>query len=101
MSDFDKTDEEILQRIRERSKQENTVESFLYGLLSTAEPHVVENFENQAVAMHKLGIQIGMQMKEAESDPHKKAEWMSMLDRVQTGLSTGFGAQPKDDDTDI
>ena len=101
MSDFDKTDEEILHKIREKGKQENTVESFLYAILSTAEPHVVENFENQAIAMHKLGIQMGKQMKAAEDDPQKKTEWMGMLDRIQTGLSSGFNAHSKDQDDDI
>ena len=101
MSDFDKKDEEILNRIRERGKEDNTVESFLYAMLSTAEPHIVENFENQAVEMHKLGMQIGKQMKEAENDPHKKTEWLSMLDRIQTGLASGFNESSKDEDSDI
>ena len=100
MSNFDKTDKQILEEIRENSKKEGTVESLLYALLSTAEPHIVENFENQAVAFHKIGLQLGNQMREAESDPIKKKEWMSMLDRISTGMGSGFDSQEKTDEND-
>lgn len=98
MSDFDKTDEQILEEIRSNSKKNNTIESMMYALLSTAEPHVVENFENQAVAFRKIGLQIGKQMRESENDPQKKKEWLSMLDRLQTGLAAGFETQEKTDE---
>tara|TARA_B100001287_G_C22344697_1_gene372378 strand:- start:227 stop:529 length:303 start_codon:yes stop_codon:yes gene_type:complete len=98
MSKFDKTDEQILEELRENSKKQGTVESLVYALLSTAEPHVVENFENQAVAFHKLGLQIGQQMKSAESDPAKKKEWMSLFDRLASGQAAGFNTIKSSED---
>ena len=94
------TDEEILTHIRENSKKEGTVEYYMFGLLSTAEPRVLAHFENQAVLFYKAGLEIGKQMREAEDDPTKKAEWMSLFDRVTTGVAKGF-QNNKDEQNDI
>lgn len=87
MSYKDKTDEELLEQLRENGKKEGTLESFLYGVLSTADPRILKSIEEQAVQFQKIGAQIGRQIVEDGNDPSKKADWFAMFDRIASNVS--------------
>ena len=80
--------ESILKQIRENGKKEGTIESFLYNLLSTAHPNMIEMIEKQAVEMKKMGQVMGQEMMKAEEDPQTKAKFMSLFERVSQNFST-------------
>ncbi len=88
MKNIDKmTDEEIIAEMRDSGKKEGTMEHFLYSLLSTAHPNVIKMMESQAVQMKKVGYAIGKEFQNAENDPQKKAQIMSILDNAVSGFS--------------
>lgn len=88
MTDKIKTDEELLKEVRENGKKEGTIENFIYNLLSTAHPNMIEMVEKQAVEMKKMGAQMAKTMQEAEEDPVAKSQFMSMLERVEQSFGT-------------
>ena len=93
MTDEDKI---LLAQFREEGKKDGTIENFIYSLLSTAHPAAIDKIEKQAVLFQKIGTRIGRDMSESENDPKRKAEWMSLLDR----LSSRVNSTPFEDDTD-
>ena len=85
--------------VRENGKKEGTIENFLYNLLSTAHPNMIDMVEKQAVEMKKVGHIIGQEMSQAEDNPDAKAKFMSLFERVSQNFS--MPQEEKDDIPDM
>jgi len=90
-----KTDEELLAEVRENGKKEGTIENFLYNLMSTAHPNMIEMVENQAVEMKKFGQIVGQEISDAEKDPNKKSQLLSLFEKIAQNYSVPV--EEKDD----
>ena len=83
---MDKKDKEILENFRKEAQVEGTLPHLMYALMETAHPAFRELVEEKAVFFIKSGEAMGQEMNEAESDPVKYAEWMSMLNKAAAGF---------------
>ena len=94
------TDEEleILADLRKKRDKEGTLESYLYGLMQTAHPNMIQFVENQAIQMIMAGKVLGKELKEAEKDPVKNAQMSEALRNAAYGLSN---TSPKKDEEDL
>lgn len=81
-----KEDQAILEEIRAKSKQEGTVESFIFGMLSSAHPNAIELIEQQAVMMVKSGKAIAESLNKAENDPDAKAKVIAAMEKAASSL---------------
>ena len=81
-----KEDKAILEEIRANSKKEGTIESFIFGMLSTAHPNAIEMIEKQAVMMVKAGRNIGKGLNEVEDDPAAKAKAVAAMHEAASSL---------------
>ena len=95
MKNNDKTDEELLAEVRENGKKEGTIENFLYNLMSTAHPNMIEMVEKQAVEMKKFGQAVGREMLDADQDPNKKSQFLSLFEKIAQNYSVPV--EEKDD----
>lgn len=93
---MDKKDKEILEDFRKQAKNVGSIPHLMYTLMETAHPSFRTMVEEKAVFFIKAGEAMGKEMNEAENDPAKHAEWMSMLNRA----AAGFTSAKKDDDED-
>lgn len=94
MSDDKKNEnEKLLEEFRKQGKIPGTPESYLYQLLSTAHPVMIEKIEKQAVMYKKMGEQMGKELSKQGKDPNKKAEVLGAMEKILTGLSKNSGLQ--------
>ena len=93
----DQNREKILEKIRDNSKKEGTMENFLYSLLSVADDDFKKGYENLLVNAYAAAEQTAQVIIESDNDPALKSK---LEEKLTSLVSSVYDPSDEDEKSD-
>ena len=78
---------DALERFKRTKDDPETIAGLFYGLLSDADPRLVEVMEHKAAVLMNAGYKMGQEMTSADADPKKKEMFENKLKQLAATLN--------------